>query len=63
MPKGKRTIKIFISHEDNTIIDSFLVEDYRTDRGEDCDLDIENTGSPASESILIDRIRRYVEGR
>lgn len=69
MPKPypqHKAIKVSITTTDGELIDSFIVTHWQSNPG-DLDLsddesdDCECVGSSASECILADRIRRYVE--
>jgi hypothetical protein len=50
-------IKLTISTPDGVVLDQFLVTHWK----EEADLDDEGVGSRASESLLMDRIRRAME--
>jgi hypothetical protein len=55
-------IKITITTPDGTVLDTFLACHWRTKTSADeDDADFENFGSPASESLLMHRIRRAAE--
>ena len=59
MYPAHKQIRIAITTMDGELLDQFPVCHWRTETGDDLD-DVENVGSAASRSGLIERIERYV---
>lgn len=58
-PKHK-SIRLTVTTTDGEVLDTFSVSHWRTETNTDID-DEESIGSIASEDLLVERIKRYVE--
>jgi len=53
--------QVVITDQDSVVLDTFTLAHWQLELDEDTYEDVENYGSPASESLLMDRLRRVAE--